>query len=87
MPELPDTSIKELTDDFGLTLKDAKTLVTLDNGERLEYFDNVLACLVRCLQDGTDNIDTTQCVADTSVPKAEKAKHARLVANWCVADR
>ena len=39
---LPDESIKELVDVVGLTVKDAKTLVSLDGGERLDYYDEVL---------------------------------------------
>lgn len=40
LPQLPDVTIKELVK-VGLTLKDAKTLVSIDDGERLDYFDHV----------------------------------------------
>lgn len=84
MPELPDVSIKELVDDFKLTLKDAKTLIVLDDGRRLAYFDKVLALLVKRLQDPKFAGTPIQCLSDHSITKAEKAKHARLVANWYV---
>lgn len=44
---LPDESLRVLTadPDYGLSMKDAKTLVGLDNGDRLEfYFDAVERC-------------------------------------------
>ena len=82
MPELPDTSIKELVDDFKLTLKDAKTLISIDDGKRLEYFDEVLAGLVKSLRvDGYPG-PVWQSLRDPSITKADKAEYARLVANW-----
>lgn len=39
LPSLPDEIISELVNDCGLTPKDAKTLVTLDDGQRIDYFD------------------------------------------------
>lgn len=39
---LPDDSIDYLVNHLNLTLKDAKTLVTLDDGARLDYFDEIL---------------------------------------------
>ena len=74
LPQLPDKAIDELVHDFGLTLKDAKTLVALDDGRRLGYFDEVLAVLARLLQEND---------SDPSITKSIKAKHAKLVANWC----
>ena len=80
MPELPDTSIKELVDDFKLTLKDAKTLISIDDGKRLEYFDNVLAGLVKTLQGYPGG--SLKYSRDPSITKADKAEYAQLVANW-----
>ncbi|MCJ1318657.1 hypothetical protein MMC15_003987, partial [Xylographa vitiligo] len=41
IPSLPDEQVRDLVDQFGLSVKDAKTLVTLDGGERMDYlFDN-----------------------------------------------
>ncbi|KAI5245003.1 hypothetical protein E4T43_03417 [Aureobasidium subglaciale] len=37
LPELPESTISRTLDDFGLSMKDAKTLFSLDDGERLEY--------------------------------------------------
>ncbi|MCJ1465217.1 hypothetical protein MMC07_003833 [Pseudocyphellaria aurata] len=42
LPMLPDESINNLVTVMGLTLKDAKTLVILDDGARLDYFDDIL---------------------------------------------
>lgn len=41
IPHLPDDILKDLTTHSGLTSKDAKTLMVLDDGERLDYFDDV----------------------------------------------
>lgn len=41
IPDLPDNILKDLTTYSGLTSKDAKTLMVLDDGERLDYFDDV----------------------------------------------
>ena len=41
LPDLPDNILKDLTTYSGLTSKDAKTLMVLDDGERLDYFDDV----------------------------------------------
>ncbi|EHK99635.1 putative Glutamyl-tRNA(Gln) amidotransferase subunit B, mitochondrial [Glarea lozoyensis 74030] len=39
---LPDEEIKLLSTDFGLTVKDAMSLISLNNGGRYEYFRNVV---------------------------------------------
>lgn len=82
MPELPDTSLKELVDDFKLTLKDAKTLISIDDGKRLAYFDQVLAGLVKALRAEEYQGTLEQCLRDPSITKADKVEYARLVANW-----
>ncbi|KAL2057704.1 hypothetical protein ABVK25_002088 [Lepraria finkii] len=41
LPVLPDNTLADLTTNSGLTTKDAKTLISLDDGERLDYFDEV----------------------------------------------
>jgi aspartyl-tRNA(Asn)/glutamyl-tRNA(Gln) amidotransferase subunit B len=43
---LPDQEIATLTDTYGLTTKDAMSLVSLNNGGRAEYFRNVVEQLV-----------------------------------------
>ncbi|KAL8727324.1 MAG: hypothetical protein Q9181_005747 [Wetmoreana brouardii] len=40
LPQLPDDTINDLVENHGLTLKDAKTLVALEDGERLDYYDH-----------------------------------------------
>ncbi|MCJ1439456.1 hypothetical protein MMC27_008850 [Xylographa pallens] len=55
LPSLPDEQVRTLVDEIGLSLKDAKTLVTLDGGERLDYLFDVISFLrqdsnMRCAQ-------------------------------------
>ena len=38
LPILPDQLLDFLVADYGLTEKDARTLISLDDGERLEYY-------------------------------------------------
>ncbi|TGJ83793.1 hypothetical protein E0Z10_g4945 [Xylaria hypoxylon] len=45
MGELPDDVVDELTRDFGLSSKDAMSLVLLDGGMRVEYFWTVVSLL------------------------------------------
>lgn len=45
MGQLPDAEVDELIIDFGLTPKDALSLVALDGGCRVEYFWNVIDAL------------------------------------------
>lgn len=47
LPKLPDVNVDMLANIYGLTTKDAITLLSLDDGERLEYYLNVIHCLVR----------------------------------------
>ncbi|KAL8832968.1 MAG: hypothetical protein Q9170_004604 [Blastenia crenularia] len=41
LPRLPDENVQDLVKHYGLTIKDAKTLVDLEDGDRLDYFDQV----------------------------------------------
>ena len=66
LPILPDQQIKRLIEDHEISLKDAKTLVELDNGERLDYFDSVLSILV----------------AEMSLSTKERKKHSKIIADW-----
>jgi aspartyl-tRNA(Asn)/glutamyl-tRNA(Gln) amidotransferase subunit B len=45
LPKLPDTMVETLAAEYGLTTKDAGTLLSLDDGDRLEYFFDVLSQL------------------------------------------
>ncbi|KAI2616754.1 aspartyl/glutamyl-tRNA amidotransferase subunit B [Hypoxylon sp. NC1633] len=47
MGELPDAEVDELIERFGLTPKDALSLVALDGGKRIEYFWNVVDLLAQ----------------------------------------
>lgn len=49
LPTLPDEVVRQLVDEHGLTTKDAKTLREADNGERLDYFFDVLDLLKKKL--------------------------------------
>ena len=42
MPWLPDHMLHLLTVKFGLTEKDARTLMSFDDGDRVEYFFEVV---------------------------------------------
>ncbi|EXJ95757.1 aspartyl-tRNA(Asn)/glutamyl-tRNA (Gln) amidotransferase subunit B [Capronia coronata CBS 617.96] len=62
LPPLPTDLTKMLVDDYGLSPTDARTLVLLDDGERLIYFQRVVAELAS--------------LAAHSVPQAELGKTA-----------
>ncbi|RYO39744.1 Glutamyl-tRNA(Gln) amidotransferase subunit B [Alternaria arborescens] len=50
LPKLPDVTVDLLANIYGLTTKDAITLLSLDDGERLEYFADVVRCQVESEQ-------------------------------------
>jgi aspartyl-tRNA(Asn)/glutamyl-tRNA(Gln) amidotransferase subunit B len=72
MGELPDSVVDALIRDFGLSSKDAMSLVSLDGGMRVEYFWNVAGALQSELGSGTDS------------PEVRKNQLAcfQLAANW-----
>ncbi|KAF3049535.1 hypothetical protein E8E11_010259 [Didymella keratinophila] len=47
LPVLPDRVVNVLVEKYGLSVKDAGTLLSFDNGDRLEYFFEVTNQLVR----------------------------------------
>ena len=49
---LPTEKIQVLVKDFGISIKDAKTLVSLNDGQRLDYFENVVATMLKQLGKG-----------------------------------
>lgn len=59
MPQLPDRTVEELVQTQGLTIKDAKTLVDLDGGERLDYFDHVCKQLTALYSDPNLSTETS----------------------------
>ncbi|KAG9573493.1 hypothetical protein KCU77_g15161, partial [Aureobasidium melanogenum] len=70
LPELPDSTVLRTINDFGLSTKDAKTLFSLDDGERLEY----------CAE--TIELVQTRLSAQGSDDGQNQAKIGKLVANW-----
>jgi aspartyl-tRNA(Asn)/glutamyl-tRNA(Gln) amidotransferase subunit B len=75
LPALPDALLLRLTDAnfYGLLQTDAKILLSLDNGERLDYFENVVEN-VRALQASSDS---------TSARPNDKSPDLSLTAaNW-----
>ena len=66
LPMLPDKTVAVLMDKYGLSVKDAKTLVVLDDGDRLEYYMDVVALLRTAL--------------DSSHP--EYGKVGKAAGNW-----
>jgi len=47
LPVLPDRVVDVLVEKYGLSVKDAGTLLSFDNGDRLEYFFEVTNQLAR----------------------------------------
>lgn len=56
MPKLPDVNVDTLVQNYGLTTKDAITLLSFGDGERLEYFLDVVAELVRQANERQEDI-------------------------------
>ncbi|KAF4850331.1 Glutamyl-tRNA(Gln) amidotransferase subunit B [Colletotrichum siamense] len=66
--ELPDAELDELIHDYGLTAKDAVSLMSLDDGGRLEYFYQIV-----------DDLGARLAEAGN---KPELQSYAPLVGNW-----
>ncbi|KAL8789079.1 MAG: hypothetical protein Q9213_001342 [Squamulea squamosa] len=73
LPQSPDQMIEDLVSNFGLSIKDAKTLVELDHGMRLDYFDLVCTEFValRNRVEGLNKIDGV-----------EEKRRSVNIANW-----
>ncbi|CAI4215544.1 unnamed protein product [Parascedosporium putredinis] len=69
----PDTEVDALISEYGLTAKDALSLLTLENGGRVEYFYNVVDKLGSLLAADGD--------AD-SQPPPEIQSYSTLAGNW-----
>ena len=68
----------------GLTVKDAKTLVSLDGGERLDYYDQVLealGCSIETIERAMFDDGLTQKAHDPS-SLIYLRKGGRTAANW-----
>lgn len=55
MPQLPQNMIHDLTQNYGLTTKDAVTLLSLDDGDRLDYF---FSALTELQESNLDHMDS-----------------------------
>ncbi len=75
MPKLPDHLLDVLTDPeaYSLSMTDAKILLSIDDGERLDYFQDVVDLLVEKSYE-EDNIETRTLELNAS--------HGKLVGNW-----
>ncbi|KAF5849289.1 hypothetical protein GGP41_006246 [Bipolaris sorokiniana] len=51
LPKLPDVNVDVLVHNYGLTTKDAITLLSFDDGERLEYYMDVVTESVRLAEE------------------------------------
>lgn len=71
---LPDAELDTLTNDFGLTAKDALSLILLDDGARVQYFYKVLDDI-----DKQIHIDIAE-KGDTA--SLDYKSYATLAANW-----
>ncbi|KAL9611608.1 MAG: hypothetical protein Q9167_003766 [Letrouitia subvulpina] len=76
LPELPEKTIGELVSEHELTIKDARTLVDLEDGARLDYFDAVLEEL--------NSILTLEQVTVLKEKNKEIRKLGVIVANWVI---
>ncbi|KAK5119223.1 hypothetical protein LTR85_007837 [Meristemomyces frigidus] len=66
MPELPDETVGRVQKQYGLTVKDAKTIVDLDEGDRLEFMEETAELVTHGL--GDQSLD--------------QLKIGKLVGNW-----
>lgn len=66
LPQLPDAQLHTLISEYGLPIEDAKPLIELDDGARLEYYQDV----VDLLRDSANSSDQTRAIL------------ARMAANW-----
>lgn len=50
LPELPDETVERIQDVYGLSEKDAKTMISLDDGDRVEFMEETVHLLQAKLQ-------------------------------------
>jgi len=67
---LPDEELRNLVDEYGLTMKDAMSLVSLDDGNRAEYFYNVVDQL------------SGMIAAHNAVSRQTSLSIGKLCSNW-----
>ncbi|KAL9636522.1 MAG: hypothetical protein Q9204_002227 [Flavoplaca sp. TL-2023a] len=73
LPHFPDQMVEELVQYLGLTMKDAKTLVELDDGRRLDYFDLVRSDFVAL---------RSQVKGHSQVATTDEKEWSVIIANW-----
>lgn len=73
LPQFPDQMVEELVQYLGLTMKDAKTLVELDDGRRLGYFDLVRSDFVAL---------RSQVKGHSQVATTDEKEWSVIIANW-----
>lgn len=49
LPELPDETVERVQKQYGMSTKDAKTIVSLDDGDRLDFLEETVEILARSL--------------------------------------
>lgn len=59
LPELPSKTEKRVVEQYGLSVKDAKTIVSLDDGDRLEFLEETVEIIVNQLDDGESKVGKT----------------------------
>ena len=79
MGALPDEEIDFLMENYGLSSKDALSLMTLDGGARIQYFYNVLDALEQRL-----GLAPSSNSAAAEAEAESGQRHALLAANWCL---
>ena len=66
LPELPDETVARLQAQYGMSLKDAKTLASLDDGDRVEFMQETVELNLARLQ----------------APKMNRVRLGRVTGNW-----
>lgn len=56
LAELPDETVARIKQEYGLSLKDAKTIASLDDGDRLEFLEETVHLLRGHLNQQTDGV-------------------------------
>lgn len=83
MPMLPDEALRTLTEDpmDGLGVEDAKTLIELDDGARLDYYQRAVGALHSLQQDVEEQEQEQEQGQDVQSPNLE-SRTGQTVANW-----
>ncbi|KAK4556090.1 hypothetical protein LTR86_006786 [Recurvomyces mirabilis] len=71
LPTLPDALEVELQETYGLSLKDAKTMIDVDEGDRVDFFETAVEHVLSS-DDGASDSDVA----------ANKRKVGKMVGNW-----